>query len=138
MNLVVAKAMLRGGGLPGLVAGVVVALAALGWGRAEALGAMVGALTGLVAMALPAVVLLAIGRWNPALVTLAGMSLYSLVLAGIWAVRSWVVVAEGFSSVAAGVDLAATVLAWSLGMMLALRSARLPIWDRVEGARQDI
>jgi len=128
--------MLIGGGVPAAAAGAVCALGAFWWGSSTALAVVVGVGTGLVAMALPALVLAVAGRWHPGLAAVAGLTVFSLVMLGILQVREWAMAQPSLVSPwappAVGVGLAVTVVGWSFGLMRAVKAARLPIWDRPE------
>jgi hypothetical protein len=125
--------MLVGGGVPAVAAGGICALGALWWGPSTALAVGVGVVTGLVAMALPALVLAVAGRWHPGVAAVAGLSVFSAVVLGILQVREWAVgqspLESPWAPPAVGVGLAVTVVLWSFGLMRAVRAARLPIWD---------
>lgn len=129
MHRTAARAMLVGGGVPSLVTTVALVLGAALMGPGHMRGALIGAATGMVAMALPPVVLLVTGRWSVHASAGAGVATYGVVVFEVLLVREFVIYEESIESATVGLSLGLVVFVWSLGLMRAMRTARIPIFD---------
>lgn len=122
-------ALLRGGAVPGVLAGVVVVAVSAAWGSRAVAGAAVGAGVAVVALwAGPWLVGLA-QRFVPAAALAVALAVYSITVSLLGAAflllagRSWL----SPTHVAAGL-IAVTVI-WMAGQVVAFRRLRLPAFD---------
>ncbi len=129
-----AVVMLRGGLLPALACGALVSAGAVILSTRAGAGAALGA-----GCALPALAVVpGLMRWTrgwPAEVVLGlALGVYAAVMALLWWVYSLVSGLSWLSPAAAGVGFGVVTVAWSLGVMRAMRRLRQHLYDLPEAA----